>query len=280
MSDMSDTLRRTFRRLLGRENRREAIRPGRLDYIHDFTSAILQAHREVTIYLPPGYDERPEIRYPVLFMHDGQNLFEAERAFIPGQHWRLAEAADAAIGARNAEPLIIVGVDNGGADRGDEYTPSYDPKRKMGGKAGDHARMLIEELKPLIDTNYRTIPDPKRTGIGGSSLGGLVAMYLVLRHPAVFGRAAVMSPSVWWDDRMILEEVDRFQTLPRPRLWLDIGGREGREALVNVRLLRDRLRAGGWDEENFRYYEDRRGDHSERAWAARSRMMLEFLYPA
>ena len=87
-----------------------------------------------------------------------------------------------------------------------------------------------------------------------------------------------MSPSVWWDSRVILGEVDAF-TGPRPRVWLDVGGREGAEALRDVRALRDRLRAHGWDDRRLRFYEDRRGDHSERAWARRARMMLEFLFP-
>ncbi|HUP44981.1 MAG TPA: alpha/beta hydrolase-fold protein [Thermoanaerobaculia bacterium] len=235
--------------------------------------------REVVVYLPPGYDEREERRYPVLYMHDGQNLFEPERAFIPGNHWRLAEAADEAIGRLGAEPQIIVGIDNAGAARIDEYTPTRDPNKDAGGRAGDHARMLIEELKPLIDSRYRTAAEASQTAAGGSSLGGLVSLYLVLRHPEVFGRAAVMSPSVWWDDRVILKDVAAFDRRMPPRIWLDTGGREGIEALRDVRALRDALRARGWNGRDLAYVEDRRGEHSERAWAGRARAMLEFLFP-
>ena len=99
---MSETLRATFRRVLRLENRRAAVRPGRIEHISGFTSSILGNAREITVYLPAGYDEREDRRYPVLYMQDGQNLFDATRAYVPGQHWRLQEAADAAIGERTA----------------------------------------------------------------------------------------------------------------------------------------------------------------------------------
>jgi predicted alpha/beta superfamily hydrolase len=268
MREMRDTLRATFGRLR-RENRRRAPRPGHLEHIDD-------APRRLTIYLPPGY-ERGESRYPVLYMHDGQNLFEPERAFVPGQPWRLGEAADAAIGERAADPMIIVGIDHAGPGRIDEYTPTRDESRHAGGKADEYAKMLIEQLKPLIDSRYRTLPDDAATG--GSSLGGLVSLYLGLTRPDVFKRLAAMSPSVWWDKRSILEFVDRF-TAPRPRIWLDVGGREGRETLRDARTLNDRLRKKGWTDEDLHFEEDPRGDHSERAWARRARPMLEFLFPA
>jgi predicted alpha/beta superfamily hydrolase len=273
---MSDTLRATFRRVLRLENRRAAIRPGRLERIPAFASQILGNTREVTVYLPAGYDEREEGSYPVLYMQDGQNLFDAHRAYVPGNHWRLQEAADAAIGERTAEPLIIVGIDHAGPARIDEYTPVADPKHSGGGRAADYARFLIEELKPSIDAQFRTRPEAESTGIGGSSLGGLVSLYLALKHPEVFRRAAVMSPSVWWSDRAILADAEAFDGTP-PRMWLDIGGREGLEALRDARELRDRLAAKGW--KDFFFFEDRRADHSERAWARRARQALEFLFP-
>lgn len=275
---MSDTLRATFRRVLRLENRRQIIRPGRVERIPVFESAILGNSRAVTIYLPAGYDEQSERRYPVLYMQDGQNLFDAERAYVPGNHWRLQEAADSAIGERTAAPLIIVGVDHAGPARIDEYTPVRDRKHNGGGRAADYARLLIEELTPLIDSRFRTETGPENTGVGGSSLGGLVSLYLALKHPDVFGRAAVMSPSVWWAGGAILQEVDAISGVT-PRMWLDIGGREGLEALRDTRELRNRLRQRGWTDETLAFYEDRRGDHSERAWARRSRQMLEFLYP-
>jgi predicted alpha/beta superfamily hydrolase len=276
---MRDTLRTAFQRVLRLPNRRKETRRGSLDHVRGFHSKILGNDRDITIYVPPGYEDRDDLRYPVLYMHDGQNLFEPERAFIPGQHWRLAEAADEAIGSRAARPMIIVGIDNTDS-RIDEYTPTHDAVRHGGGKADDYGRMIIEELKPIIDTQCRTLPDVSNTALGGSSLGGLATLYLGLTHPDVFGNLAVMSPSVWWDDRAILAEVDRFNFARCPRIWLDMGGREGVEGLSDARLLRDALRRKGWrDDEDFHYFEDRRADHSERAWAKRVPAVLEFLFP-
>jgi predicted alpha/beta superfamily hydrolase len=275
---MSETLRDTFRRVLRLENRRAVIRHGRLEHIAGFESQILGNVRDITVYLPPGSDEKDDRHYPVLYMQDNQNLFDANRAYVPGNHWRLHEAADVAIGERTASPMIIVGVDHGGPARADEYTHVEDPKHKAGGRASDYGRMLIEELKPMIDAKYRTLSDAENTAVGGSSLGGLVSLFLLIQHPEAFRRGAVMSPSIWWSNRAIIADFDAFQGKPS-RLWLDIGGREGNEALRDARELRDHVQAKGWDEHTFRYYEDRRGDHSERAWAKRVRNALEFLFP-
>src|ERR1041384_3100166 len=159
MREMSETLRTAFRRVL---NRRSAVRSGRLE-------TILFKDRQITVYLPPGYDEHGERRYPVLYMPDGQILFDAARAFA-GSSWRLQRAADEAIGDRNAAPMIIAGLDHAGEERANEYTPSLDPKKNIGGEADDYARLLIDEVKPLIDSRYRTIPDDN--GIGGSAPRG------------------------------------------------------------------------------------------------------------
>jgi predicted alpha/beta superfamily hydrolase len=279
MRQMRDTLRGAFQRVLRLPNRRKETRRGTFDHIRGFHSDILGNDRQITIYLPPGYNDGSDVRYPVLYMQDGQNLFEPERAFIPGQNWKLAEAADEKIGARATRPMIIAGIDNT-ATRIDEYTPTHDTARKAGGKADDYARMIIEELKRVIDAGYRTLTDAPNTALGGSSLGGLAALYIGLTHPAVFGHLAVMSPSVWWDNRAILGTLDRFASPQRPRIWLDFGGREGVDGMTDARLLRDRLRAKGWtSEDDFHYFEDRRADHSERAWAKRVPAVLEFLFP-
>lgn len=275
---MSEALRATFRRILKLENRRAVIRPGRIERIHGFPSEILNNAREITVYLPAGYDEHPERRYPVLYLQDGQNLFDAHRAYVPGNHWRVQEAADVAIGERTASPMIIVGVDHAGPARIDEYTPTKDARHNGGGRADEYGRFLAEELKPAIDAQFRTLADAPNTAIGGSSLGGLVSLHLAMTRPDLFGRAAVMSPSIWWDGRAVLKSVEAFDGNP-PRMWVDIGGREGNEALNDTRALRDLIAKKRWDEETFRYFEDRRGDHSERAWARRIRDVLEFLFP-
>ena len=279
MRDMRDTLRDTFSRVLSLENRREAVRRGSIERIPAFASAIFGNTRDLTVYLPPGYSERETLRYPVLYMQDGQNLFDPERAYVPGQSWLLHEAADRAIASRKAAPMIIVGIDHASAARIDEFTPTREPQRNAGGKADDYARLLIEEIKSMTDAAFRTRPERQFTAVGGSSLGGLVSAYVGLRHPEVFGGIAAMSPSVWWHDRVILKTVDEFSAPVRPRIWLDIGGREGSEALQDARLLRDHLNAHGWSgRADLRFLEDRRADHSERAWARRAHGMLEYLF--
>ena len=144
-----------------------------------------EVHRSVRDELRPGPAESSNRRYPVLYMHDGQNLFEPETAFQKGEHWRVGETATELIEAGRIEPLIIVGIYNTGEARLDEYTPTDDVKLG-GGHADDYGRMIIEELKPLIDRDYRTQPDAANTGVAGSSLGGLVSLHLGFTHPAVF----------------------------------------------------------------------------------------------
>jgi predicted alpha/beta superfamily hydrolase len=252
----------------------------------DFHSQLLSNDRDLIVYLPPGYDSNPRQRYPVLYFHDGQNLFDGATSYIPGQEWRLDETAEALIAAQEIEPLIIVGIYNTGKDRVEEYTPVPDPKYKVGGKADLYGRMLVEELKPFIDRTYRTQKGAKNTGLGGSSLGGLVSLYLGLKYPNVFGRLAVVSPSVFWDDKFIVHYVEALRGKPDERIWLDIGTREGQnaaeqqETVSNARLLQNALIKKGWrPEQNLKYFEAEGAEHNERAWASRVPSMLEFLFP-
>jgi predicted alpha/beta superfamily hydrolase len=251
-----------------------------------FHSRFLSADRDVLVFLPPGYDANKKQRYPVLYLHDGQNLFDGATSFIKGAEWHVDEAAQALIGSKAINPVIIVGIYNAGKDRIDEYTPTIDAKYKMGGKADLYGRMIVEELKPFIDSRYRTLRDAKNTGLGGSSLGGLVSLYLALKYPNVFGEAAVVSPSVWWDKKVIVREVEAMKKRLRLRIWLDTGTKEGgnkseaEETTANARQLRDALVAKGWKEgKDLKYFEAEGAEHNERAWAQRVEPMLRFLYP-
>ena len=227
-----------------------------------FSSTILAHDRDVTVYLPPGYDAVAN-PCPVLYMHDGQNLFEPETAHIPGQHWRVGETADALIAAGTLPPVIVVGVANTGSHRIHEYTPTSDA-RLGGGLADDYGRFLVEELKPFIDRTYRTRTGPASTGLAGSSLGGLVTLHLGLRRPDVFGALAVMSPSVWWDRRVILSSVRAARPKPEVRVWVDMGTAEGRRALEDARLLKAALVGSGWEiGHDLHYAEYEGGTHSE-----------------
>ena len=239
----------------------------------NFHSKFLPKDRDVIVWLPSGYQSETKKRYPVLFMHDGSSVFV---------NWRLDETALALITNNQIEPLIIVFVDNGGTveDRFDEYTPTRDAGHKKGGNADKYGRMLVEELKPFIDSEYRTLTDAANTGLGGASLGGLVTLYLGLKYPATFGRLAVLSPSVWWDKGMILREVKNLASKPALRIWLDVGTEEEQGRTSPTRLLRDALKAKGWTlDSDLIYFEAKGAKHDEEAFARRGGPFLKFLFP-
>jgi predicted alpha/beta superfamily hydrolase len=239
-----------------------------------------EERHELLVYLPPMYESEPERRFPVLYMQDGQNLFDPETAFIKGNYWRMGETADALSDSGAIEPLIIVGIYNTGDRRIDEYTPVKDG-RIGGGHADAYGRMLVEVLKPFVDEQYRTLPGADNCGLGGSSLGGLVTLHLGLRYPSVFAKLAVMSPSVWWRNRAILQTVAGIAERPELRIWLDIGTKESTQAVPDVRTLRDRLVKKGWQlGKNLAYFEAADAEHAESAWAQRVGPMLKFLFPS
>lgn len=247
----------------------------------NFGSTHLDSERNVLVYVPPGYADEPDRRYPVLYMHDGQNLVRPEDAF-GGVVWAVDETAQLLIGSGEIEPIIIVGVYNTPA-RLDEYTHVKAERGKMkghGGKADLYGRMIIDELKLFIDGEYRTRPEREFTGLGGSSLGGLVSMYLGLERPDVFSRLAVMSPSAWWGNNQIIRDVARLGERLPLRIWLDIGKREGSRIKHQVRALKEMLLANGWTPgADFAYAEIPEARHEEAAWAARFGDALRFLYP-
>lgn len=229
------------------------------------------------VYLPPDYQDS-RARYPVLYLQDGQNLFDPATAF-GGRHWLAGETADELICSRRIEPLIMVGIYNAGVRRISEYTPTRDRRQRKGGKGDRYAEMLVRELKPFIDHEYRTRKGAADTGVGGSSLGALVSLQTALLYPKVFGKIAAISPSVWWDDKSILRLVRDYRARQRPRIWLDAGTSEGPDVIDDLRLLRAALLEKGWREgADIRYAEVEGGGHNEGAWAARFGCVLEFLY--
>jgi len=259
---------------------------GDIRFHKSFHSKILNNDRDVIIYLPPGYESNKNKRYPVLYLHDGQNLFDGATSFIPGKEWRVDETAQSLIAAGKIEPLIVVGIYNAGKDRIDEYTPTADEKYKMGGKADLYGRMLVEELKPFIDSTYRTRKDAGHTGLGGSSLGGIVSLYLGLKYADVFGRVAAVSPSVWFANKQIVHYTEALSRRPKIRIWLDMGTKEGRTAeeaqqsVLDARLLKETLQKKGWKPgKDLNYFEAEGAEHNETAWAARVEPILEFLFP-
>lgn len=245
---------------------------------HQFVSAFLPARRDVIVALPPDYF-RSKQRYPVLYLQDGQNLFDASTSFIKGSFWDVQTTSDRLTEEGAIEPLITVGVYNTGVERVEEYTPMRDPNLG-GGKANLYGRLLVEELKPWVDRTYRTLDGPAHTGVGGSSLGGLVSLYCGLTWPQVFGRLAVLSPSVWWARGGMLAYVRRTRPEPRPRIWLDMGLSEGPAMIKKCdelhRLLERRGWRGGTDMQYLRVPGAR---HNEDAWAKRVDPFLRFLFP-
>ena len=249
-----------------------------------FESRILRNRRDILVYLPVGYRRNRRLRYPVLYLQDGQNVFDAATAFSHVE-WGVDEAAQRLIRKRLIEPIIIVAIANTGEDRIHEYAPTRGVideeakrKKRSRGLAKKYGRFLIEELKPYIDKTYRTKTEAEYTGLAGSSLGGLLTMCLGLWFPNVFSRLAVMSPSIWWDKQVIIGMVESLEGKLPLKIWLDTGTHE--PGWERARTLRDALVEKDWRlHDDLHYTEAEGADHSEGAWAARVDPMLRFLFP-
>jgi len=249
-----------------------------------FPSKVLGNRRDVLVYLPPGYSRFSRKRYPVLYLHDGQNVFDAATSFA-GVEWGVDETAQRLIRQKEIEPLIIVAVANMGEERIHEYAPTAGviepkdhPKKRSRGLAGIYGRFLIEELKPFIDKKYRTKPEAEFTGLGGSSLGGLATLAIGIIFSETFSRLIVMSPSVWWDEFSILRLLGFLDQRPRLKIWLDMG--TGEPDWEQVRELRDALIDRHWRlDVDLKYLEVEGAGHNEAAWAARVEPALRFLFP-
>ncbi len=248
--------------------------------LRDFHSRFLPDDRDIFIYLPPQYRTQPRRRFPVFYLNDGQNLFDGRTSYVVNRTWRAHLTADALTHAGLIEPIILVGVANTGLRRMAEYTPTRDP-RLGGGEGGRYGRLLTEDLKPLIDRRFRTLPGPQNTALGGSSLGGLITLALGLEYPDVFSKLAVLSPSIWWDNRSILGLVNALRAKPAVKIWLDMGTAEGLRHLRDADLLHRRLVMRGWkDDVDLKYVRASGAIHDEDAWAERFEQVLQFLFPA
>src|SRR6266403_1193540 len=249
-----------------------------------FPSRILGNRRDILVYLPRGYGRLSRRRYPVLYLQDGQNVFDAATSFS-GVEWSMDETAERLIKENLIEPLIIVAVANMGEERIHEYAPTRGVigakakrNKRSKGLARKYGYFLAEELKPYIDRKYRTKPGPEFTGLGGSSLGGLVTLAIGILYPDAFRRLMVMSPSVWWDNFAIYRLVDSIERKPPLKIWVDTGTAE--PGWEQTRELCKRLVEKGWKVgKDILYMEADHGDHSEGAWAARVEPALRFLFP-
>jgi enterochelin esterase-like enzyme len=243
-----------------------------------FHSTWLGASRDLTVYLPAGYGAA-EGPYPLLLLHDGQNLFDPERAFNH-QTWHVAETVDRLVASGAIPALVVAGVDHGQAARVIEYTPT--PGKQAGaGKVDLHTRFLVDEVVPFLARTYAVRTDLDGLGLGGSSLGGLATVAVAANAPGRFSRLIVMSPSLWWDRRVMLRRLRRAPLGPfgpLPRTWIDAGAKEGAKTVRDARDLADLLRPADLDGTHVRFVVDPDGDHSEASWARRLGHALSFCY--
>jgi len=246
-----------------------------------FYSRGLRNCRDVVVWLPPGYGTSRR-RHPVIYFQDGQNIFDPLTAFL-GNAWHAGARATELISDGTIIAPIMVGVYNTGFNRMNEYAPTpaefsgWDGEKcRSQGDAKRYARFFVNEVKPFIDKEYRTMPGPRTTAVVGSSMGGLVSLYFALWHPRVFGHVAALSPSIWWDDRAVIKEFSRLRKKPAVRLWLDMGTAE--PGWETVQALRDTLVDRGWKPgTDFAYQEVPGAEHTEHAWATRIGEVLEWI---
>lgn len=244
----------------------------------------LHNQRDILVYLPPSY-AHSERRYPVLYMHDGQNLFDHATSYAG--EWGVDETMEKLAHEDHLE-AIVVAIPNQGRHRVDEYSPYHAPY--LGGGRGDqYLDFLVHTLKPLIDRDFRTLPGRQQTGLMGSSMGGLITLYGFFRHPDVFGFAGVMSPSLWFARGAVFETMEAAAFHPG-KIYLDAGTRElgthshsgtshtgSRRYYSSVRRLKRVLvRKGYRPVRDLLHVEEKWANHSEASWGRRLPVALRF----
>jgi predicted alpha/beta superfamily hydrolase len=265
--------------------------------VHEFRSAVFGNVRSLRVLVPPGYDDPAHAgrRYAVLYLNDGQNLFDSATAVLNAAEWHVDETVTALVRAGQIEPLLVVGVDNAGRrSRAREYLPFPDaflqpPEPDPLGRR--YPGFLVDEVLPFVAARYRTQAGPEQTGLGGSSYGALAALYTASVRPGVFGRLLLESPSLYVDSAAILALAGRVPDWPG-RVYLGVGTHEmggaercrpasagdGGEAVADVRRLAALLADRGLAPARLRVAVEPCGAHEERAWARRLPEALRFLY--
>ena len=244
-------------------------------HVETFQYAPFLSGRKIWVYLPPGYSATTR-RYSVLYMHDGQNLFDASTSFA-GVEWQVDEACESLITSGEIEPIIVVGIENGGGSRINEYTPWPDPS--YGGGGGNAYLTAIRDvLKPEIDRRYRTMVGESHTFMAGSSLGGLISAYAGYHYAGTFKRVACVSPSYCWDSRHMISDAQANGRPAVVRWYQDIGTAEGASAVQDTRDMRDVLIGQGFQlGVDLSSVEASGHAHNETSWAQRTPGMLRFL---
>jgi predicted alpha/beta superfamily hydrolase len=252
-----------------------------------FASRHLGNARTIAVYLPPRYESDRAARYPVLYLHDGQNVFDAATSAF-GVEWGADETAERLIAAGAIRPVIIVAIANT-ERRADEYTADRDPKYGRGGRGDAYARFIVEELKPFIDAQYRTCPGREDTAVAGSSLGALISLQIAASQSDTFAMCGLISPAFGWAEEKALKDFEGndISWTKHTRFWVDMGTREGARVdgpgteLPRSRRFVARLKSAGLtDGRDYRYVEVEGGEHNEAAWAARFGDVLRFFFPS
>ncbi|TLV00971.1 alpha/beta hydrolase [Dyadobacter luticola] len=234
----------------------------------------LQKTRRIQVLLPHDYYERPDLSFPVLYMTDAQNLFGEGSEY---GNWKIDKSLEK-LANENASGIIIVAIDHGDVDRILEFSPYSNPK--LGKGNGElFLRFITDTLKPQIDKTYRTKPERLNTGIGGSSVGGLLSLYAGLMFPQVFGRLMVFSPSLWISQRVYFDVVHFFEPF-ESRIYLYAGGKEGAHMLPNFKKLQETLetQAFGYKRVNIKSSVDPKGQHDEEQWEKEFPVALKWLF--
>jgi predicted alpha/beta superfamily hydrolase len=239
-----------------------------------FTIAGLGRERTIRLYLPPGYASEPGKRYPVVYMHDGQNLFDDATSYAG--EWGVDETLDE-MAARQGLEAIVVGIDNGGEHRMQELNP-FDHPRFGAGEAEAYLAFIAGTLKPWIDGHYRTLADPAHTAIIGSSMGGLVSDYAIRRYPEVFGRAGVMSPAYWTAEPAIYGYAAAHPLAPGARVYFSAGGQEGDEMVPAAERLHAIAAAQRPEPGAVTLHVLPEAKHHESAWRVELPRVLAFLF--
>lgn len=253
-------------------------------HLHEFRSRIFRNTRMLRVWLPPRYHEPENASrvYPVFYLNDGQNLFERATAFA-GVEWQVDETADRLIRQEVIPPTIFVGIDNAQNERMKEYLPyrSFSPPilRPRGQR---YPEFLTKEVMPFLGERYRITRSPEQTGLGGSSMGAVIALYTVMDCPGMVGRLLLESPSLFIAHRRLLKYSRYFRQWPA-KIFLAIGTRESgredkdRQVVEDVRELEQIMRRAGLGEDRLRVKIEEGATHSEEAWARRLPEGLSFL---
>ncbi len=220
----------------------------------------LDRNRRIWIYLPPDYDNNND-HYPVLYMHDGQNIFDGFTSFAG--EWEVDETLNS-LADEGYQVPIVIGIDNGGNERMNEYNPWVNPQYG-GGQGDEYIDFIVATLKPYVDENYRTLPERENTGIMGSSMGGFISHYGALKYQDVFSKAGIFSPSYWVSDSVwaFTTETGKQQNM---KLYQLIGGLEGAGAVTDMWVMHNVLTDMGFGENELFSKEAANGQHNEAFW--------------